>query len=194
MIFSKRAWLGGAIICGLLVGTVPMEIQASNSTKQSTADYFLIEFLLGLQGALMGGGAGYYGTYISLSALQPCPPDKPQQACEIEKSFLALIIGTNIGIPTGAALFGVHLAGTVLGVQGGNLLLALVGAWIGSLAGATLGSDWAVQPSDLTLLMNPMTMAALGATIGYNIGTFIPQQTPISSLISLEIPVIRWRF
>ena len=186
--------MGGAIVCGLLLSTVPIEAQASYTARQSTADYFLIEFLLGLQGALMGGGAGYYGTYISLSALQPCPPDKPQQACEIEKSFLALVIGTNIGIPTGAALFGVHVAGTVLGVRGGNLLLALLGAWIGSLAGATLGSDWAVQPSDLTLLINPMTMAALGATIGYNVGTFISPQTSTPSSISLKIPVMRWRF
>ena len=194
MIFSKNSWIAGAIVCSFLLNLISADAQASNGSKQSTADYFLIEFLLGLQGALMGGGAGYYGTYISLSALQPCHADKPQQACEIEISFLALTIGTNIGIPTGAALFGVHLAGTVLGIQGGNLLLALAGAWIGSLAGATLGSDWAVQPSDVTLLVNPMTMAALGATIGYNIGASIPQQTSISPALNLKIPIIEWRF
>ncbi len=180
MIFSKKSLALCLILAGLLVSTVPFHAfaQTGNANSRNTGDYFLIEFLFGLQGALIGGGIGYYGTYLSLSAVRPCSADQPAQACAIEKSFLSLVVGTNIGIPTGAALIGVHLAGTLLGIKGGNLLLGLAGAWIGSLAGATLGSNWALQPSDVTLVFNPVTLAALGATIGYNVGTTIPLEIP----------------
>jgi hypothetical protein len=191
MIFSKRSLLI-CIVCLVTATSVlaqPAWAQSGNASSRNTGDYFLIEFLFGLQGALIGGGIGYYGTYLSMAALRPCPADQPIQACDIEKSFFSLVIGTNIGIPTGAALIGVHLAGTLLGIQGGNLLLALAGAWVGSLAGATLGSNWALQPSDVTLVFNPVTLAALGATIGYNVGTTIPLSLP-----SVEFRLVSWRF
>jgi hypothetical protein len=189
---SSKLWrtLIVAILIAML-GTVGAWGQPASGSTKSTADYFLMEFLFGLQGALIGGGLGYYGTYLTLTAARPCPTDQPEQACEIEKSFIALTIGTNIGIPTGAALLGVSLAGVLLHVEGGNLWLALAGAWIGSLAGATLGSNWALQPSDLTLLINPVTMAAVGATIGYNVGTTLPSTLPS---IQLDFIQLQWRF
>jgi hypothetical protein len=172
--FRKTLLLGVSIFCVVLSSSGALASEPISSAR-GTVNYMLIEFLFGLQGALIGGGAGYYGTYLALSVLQPCPPDSDEQACEFGKALLSLVIGTNVGIPLGAALMGVHLGGLLVRVEG-NLFLAWVGAVLGTFAGSALGGTWAVQPTDLTLVINPVTLAAFGATIGYNVGSYIPDQ------------------
>jgi len=133
-------------------------------------DYVFLEFLFGVQGAMVGGGLGFYATYWTLSVVQPCPPAQPERrACELGTTLISLIVGPNVGIPPGATFLGVALAGAIVGVQG-NLLLAFAGSIVGTLVGAAVAGNWVIEPTDFSLVVNPVTMAALGATIGYNIG------------------------
>ncbi|MDW8140964.1 MAG: hypothetical protein RMJ90_01590 [Candidatus Bipolaricaulota bacterium] len=163
------------------------------------SDYVVLEFVFGLQGALLGGGAGFYATYFALTILQPCPHDETERrACELGNSVIALAVGPNVGIPPGATFLGVALAGALVGVEG-NVGLALVGSIAGTLLGSALAGNWVFEPTDFSLVVNPVTMAALGATVGYNIGA--KMRTPSSSSIparllsaSYEIVAARWRF
>jgi hypothetical protein len=169
MIFSKRLCLG-ALALALILSSVSEEIHATSGRPPQPTDYLLIEFIFGLQGALLGGGAGFYATYWTLSIVQPCPPVQPERrACELGTSLISLIVGPNLGIPPGATFLGVSLAGAIVGVQG-NVLLAFLGSIVGTVAGAALAGNWVIEPTDFSLVVNPVTMAALGATIGYNIG------------------------
>lgn len=155
-------------------------------------DYLVIEFIFGLQGALLGGSAGFYGTYLTLSIVQPCPPDQPERrACELGISLISLIVGPNLGIPPGAAFLGVSVAGAIVGVQG-NLLWAFVGSIAGTLMGLALAGNWVLEPTDFSLIVNPVTMAALGATIGYNIGATI--EAAKSPVPTYELALFEWRF
>lgn len=169
MIFSKR-FLLCALVLALALSSVAEEVRAVPERPSRPMDYIFIEFLFGLQGAILGGGIGFYATYWTLSIVQPCPPVQPERrACELGTSLISLIAGPNLGIPPGATLLGVSLAGAIVGVQG-NLLLAFVGSIVGTVAGAALAGNWVIEPTDFSLVVNPVTMAALGATIGYNIG------------------------
>ncbi|MCS6936155.1 MAG: hypothetical protein NZ610_05870 [Candidatus Bipolaricaulota bacterium] len=189
---SFRA-LAAVLVVGLLLGSGPAWAQAS----AQASDYVVLEFVFGLQGALLGGGAGFYATYFALSILQPCPQAQPElRACELGRSLLALVVGPNLGIPPGATFLGVGVAGALVGVEG-NLWLALVGSIAGTLVGSALAGNWVFEPTDFSLVVNPVTMAALGATIGYNIGAKMrrsPDALPDDLLPSYEIALLRWRF
>lgn len=157
----------------MLMALPAAEGRAERLTRPT--DYIVLEFLFGVQGAILGGGLGFYATYWTLSLMQPCPPAQPERrACELGTTLISLIVGPNLGIPPGATFLGVALAGTLVGVQG-NVLLGFAGSVLGTLVGAAVAGNWVVEPTDLSLVVNPVTMAALGATIGYNIGATVPQ-------------------
>ncbi len=172
MIFSKRFLLCALV---LALSSVTEEIRAGPERPSRPMDYIFIEFLFGLQGAILGGGLGFYATYWTLSIVHPCPTVQPERrACELGTSLVSLIVGPNLGIPPGATFLGVSLAGALVGVQG-NLLLAFVGSIVGTVAGAALAGNWVIEPTDFSLVVNPVTMAALGATIGYNISATVTE-------------------
>ncbi len=169
MIFSKR-FLLCALVLVLALSSVAEEVRAGSERPTRPMDYIFLEFLFGVQGAIVGGGLGFYATYWTLSLVQPCPPVQPERrACELGTSLISLLVGPNLGIPPGATFLGVSLAGAIVGVQG-NILLAFLGSIVGTVAGAALAGNWVIEPTDFSLVVNPVTMAALGATIGYNIG------------------------
>lgn len=164
MISFKKVSLGALVILFAL-WSVTEEVRA-----ESPVDYIFLEFLFGVQGALVGGGLGFYATYWTLSLVQPCPSVQPERrACELGTTLISLIVGPNIGIPPGATFLGVALAGALMGVQG-NILVAFAGSVVGTVVGAAVAGNWVIEPTDFSLVVNPVTMAALGATIGYNIG------------------------
>lgn len=174
MISSKKIFLS---VIGILLtlGSVPQEIRAAPERPMHPMDYIFLEFLFGVQGAILGGGLGFYATYWTLSVVQPCPSTQPEQrACELGTSLISLIVGPNLGIPPGATFLGVAVAGAIVRVRG-NELLAFAGSIVGTLVGAAVAGNWVIEPTDFSLVVNPVTMAALGATIGYNIGAPAPE-------------------
>jgi len=172
MIFFKKISVC-ALVMLLALWSVTGEVRAERPVQPT--DYIFLEFLFGVQGAILGGGLGFYATYWTLSAMQPCPPAQPERrACELGTTLISLIVGPNLGIPPGATFLGVALAGTIVGVQG-NVLLAFAGSILGTLVGAAVAGNWVIEPTDFSLVVNPVTMAALGATIGYNIGATVTE-------------------
>jgi hypothetical protein len=170
----KRRVLISIVVCALIVCFVSGELRAERPVQPM--DYLLLEFLFGVQGAIVGGGLGFYATYWTLSIVQPCPTAQPERrACELGTSLISLIVGPNLGIPPGATFLGVALAGAIVGVEG-NILLAFAGSIVGTIVGAAVAGNWVVEPTDFSLVVNPVTMAALGATIGYNIGATVPSE------------------
>ncbi len=170
MISFKKISLCALVIL-LALWSVTEEVRAERPIQP--IDYFFLEFLFGVQGAILGGGLGFYATYWTLSLVQPCPPVQPERrACELGTTLISLIVGPNVGIPPGATFLGVTLAGALLGVQG-NVLLAFAGSIVGTVVGAAVAGNWVIEPTDFSLVVNPVTMAALGATIGYNIGATV---------------------
>lgn len=188
MIFSKR-FLLCALVLALTLSSVTGEVRAVPERPSRPMDYIFLEFLFGVQGAIVGGGLGFYATYWTFSIVQPCPPVQPERrACELGTSLISLIVGPNVGIPPGATFLGVTLAGAIVGVQG-NWLLAFAGSIVGTLVGAAVAGSWVIEPTDFSLVVNPVTMAALGATIGYNIGATaaVPEgAAPTYTLVLLE--------
>jgi len=166
MISFRRVSLGALVILFTL-WSVTGEVRAERPVQP--IDYIFLEFLFGVQGAIVGGGLGFYATYWTLSIVQPCPPLQPERRdCELGTSLISLIIGPNWGIPPGATFLGVALAGAIVGVRG-NALLAFAGSIVGTVVGAAVAGNWVIEPTDFSLVVNPVTMAALGATIGYNL-------------------------
>jgi hypothetical protein len=49
-----------------------------------------------------------------------------------------------------------------------------------------------LEPTDLSLVVNPVTMAALGATLGYNIGATIA--SPQESTLTYRVVLLERRF
>lgn len=167
-----------ALVILLTLGSITEEVRAERPVQP--IDYIFLEFLFGVQGAIVGGGLGFYATYWTLSVVQPCPPVQPERrACELGTTLISLIVGPNLGIPPGATFLGVALAGTIVGVQG-NVLLAFAGSIVGTLIGAAVAGNWVIEPTDFSLVVNPVTMAALGATIGYNIGATVPENRELA--------------
>lgn len=172
MISSRKIFLH-ALVMLLVVWAVTEEVRAERPMHPT--DYVFLEFLFGVQGAILGGGLGFYATYWTLSIMQPCPPMQPERrACELGTTLISLIVGPNLGIPPGATFLGVALAGEIVGVQG-NVLFAFAGSIVGTIVGAAVAGNWVIEPTDFSLVVNPVTMAALGATIGYNIGATVPE-------------------
>jgi hypothetical protein len=187
---AKKRVLISIVVCALIVCLVSGEVRAERP-RQST-DYLFLEFLFGVQGAIVGGGLGFYATYWTLSLVQPCPPTQPERrACELGTSLISLIIGPNLGIPPGATFLGVALAGAIVGVQG-NVFLAFTGSIVGTIVGTAVAGNWVLEPTDLSLVVNPVTMAALGATLGYNIGATIAP--PQESTLTYRVVLLERRF
>ncbi len=186
MISSKTQKIFIAVAGSLLVlASVSQELRAEHPMQP--IDYIFLEFLFGVQGAIVGGGLGFYATYWTLSIVQPCPTTQPERrACELGTSLISLIVGPNLGIPPGATFLGVALAGAIVSVRG-NILLAFAGSVVGTIVGAAVAGNWVLEPTDFSLVVNPVTMAALGATLGYNIGATIafPQEPALTYRVVL---------
>lgn len=182
MISSKKAF---ACVLVITLTAFSSAAEARAERPVQPTDYIFLEFLFGVQGALVGAGLGFYVTYWTLSIVQPCPPIQPERrACQLGTSLISLIVGPHLGIPPGATLLGVSLAGAIVGVQG-NLLLAFAGSIVGTLFGAAVAGNWVIEPTDFSLVVNPVTMAALGATLGYNIGATPPQELALTYKLTL---------
>jgi hypothetical protein len=186
----KKRVLISIVVYMLIVCLVSGEVRAERPVQPM--DYLLLEFLFGVQGAIVGGGLGFYATYWTLSLVQPCPPTQPERrACELGTSLISLIVGPNLGIPPGATFLGVALAGAIVGVQG-NVFLAFAGSIVGTIVGTAVAGNWVLEPTDLSLVVNPVTMAALGATLGYNIGATIAP--PQESTLTYRVVLLERRF
>jgi hypothetical protein len=186
----KKRVLISIVVCALIVCFVSGELRAERPMQPT--DYLFLEFLFGVQGAIVGGGLGFYATYWTLSLVQPCPPTQPERrACELGTSLISLIVGPNLGIPPGATFLGVALAGAIVGVQG-NVFLAFAGSIVGTIVGTAVAGNWVLEPTDLSLVVNPVTMAALGATLGYNIGATIAP--PQESTLTYRVVLLERRF
>jgi hypothetical protein len=186
----KKRVLISIVVYMLIVCFVSGEVRAERPVQPM--DYLLLEFLFGVQGAIVGGGLGFYATYWTLSLVQPCPPTQPERrACELGTSLISLIVGPNLGIPPGATFLGVALAGAIVGVQG-NVFLAFAGSIVGTIVGTAVAGNWVLEPTDLSLVVNPVTMAALGATLGYNIGATIAP--PQESTLTYRVVLLERRF
>jgi hypothetical protein len=186
----KKRVLISIVVYMLIVCLVSGELRAERPVQPM--DYLLLEFLFGVQGAIVGGGLGFYATYWTLSLVQPCPPTQPERrACELGTSLISLIVGPNLGIPPGATFLGVALAGAIVGVQG-NVFLAFAGSIVGTIVGTAVAGNWVLEPTDLSLVVNPVTMAALGATLGYNIGATIA--LPQESTLTYRVVLLERRF
>jgi hypothetical protein len=186
----KKRVLISIVVYMLIVCLVSGEVRAERPVQPM--DYLLLEFLFGVQGAIVGGGLGFYATYWTLSLVQPCPPTQPERrACELGTSLISLIVGPNLGIPPGATFLGVALAGAIVGVQG-NVFLAFAGSIVGTIVGTAVAGNWVLEPTDLSLVVNPVTMAALGATLGYNIGATITP--PQESTLTYRVVLLERRF
>jgi hypothetical protein len=85
----------------------------------------------------------------------------------------------------------VALAGAIVGVQG-NVFLAFAGSIVGTIVGTAVAGNWVLEPTDLSLVVNPVTMAALGATLGYNIGATIA--LPQESTLTYRVVLLERRF
>lgn len=191
MICSRKIFFC-ALVVVLVLFPLGEELRAAPERSPSPIDYVLLEFLFGVQGAIVGGGVGFYATYWTLSLVQPCPPAQPERrACELGASLISLIVGPNLGIPPGATFLGVSVAGALVGVRG-NLLLAFLGSMVGTVIGAVLAGHWVIEPTDFSLVVNPVTMAALGATIGYNIGATVFENTEFVPTYTVTLFVRRF--
>lgn len=194
------AWL-----CVLLV-VVGVGLQGlAQPAPPNARDFLLIEALLSMQGAVIGGGLGVFGVTQGLDTLSPCGAlaEEERSACELGQSFRSLCLGSAFGIPIGATFLGLSLAQVILGVQG-NLWAALLGSMVGELVGipqcSLLGnlpnlsfqSNFVVD-SDVSLLLNPIVLSAFGATLGYNFDLLF-EPTFSRPTMSIQLPVFAWIF
>lgn len=228
MKYSNCMWALPLVVvlagCPIVVGQIP---------EAPPQDFLLLEVLLSVQGAVIGEGLGVFLSNEGLQLWDrlfdlPCYQPAPElmTGCQISQSFRSLCIGSALGVPLGATYFGVWLAGPLLAVEG-NLLAALMGGMLGELIGLPQCSlfsflqDWGVSldffeelgvsltlnsptNSDLSLLFNQRMLAALGATLGYNLdwllrgkaatqpASILPRRLPAS--LSLTIPIISIQF
>lgn len=226
MKYFKWMWLLPVVV--VLAGPLPVAGQTPESFPQ---DFLLLEVLLSMQGAVIGEGLGVFLSNEGLQLWDrvfdlPCYQPAPEliTGCQISQSFRALCIGSALGVPLGATYLGVWLAGPLLDVQG-NLPAALLGGMLGELIGLPQCSlfsflqDWGVSlaffeelgisltlnsptNSDLSLLLNQRTLAALGATLGYNLDWLLSGKAPatqnaplgLPAAFSLTIPIISIQF
>lgn len=94
----QKQWVAGLILIGLAVGALPVLVQAQEREPQP-GDYYLIEFIAGSMGALLGGGSSVliaYGiAYFLFSPLFPC-----DEHCRIAETWIytiAFLSGVSIG-------------------------------------------------------------------------------------------------
>jgi hypothetical protein len=136
----------------------------------------------GLSGALVGVAVEAlhdpFGIFKEVTSLDEFPL-RP-----ISWAFVGAKMGFGLGVGVGAAV-GVIAVGAVFDVAG-NPQGAMLGALTGSLVGMVLLLDpvrpyfqwrwiptaegWRGRSELHRVLLNPVTLAALGATIGYNLG------------------------
>jgi|GEM_PF-1218491 len=221
-------------LLSLVVVLVWSPIAVGQIPESSPRDFVLLEVLLSMQGAVIGEGLGVFlsneglqlwDRLFDLSCYQPAPD--LVTGCQISQSFRALCIGSALGVPLGATYLGIWLAGGLLDIEG-NIPAALMGSMLGELIGLPQCSlfsflqDWGVSltffeelgfsltlnsptNSDLSLLFNQRMLAALGATLGYNLDWLLggkgPTTQPVSNTLlklpaslSLTIPIISIQF
>lgn len=169
-------------------------------------NYLLVEMMLGVQGAVIGGGLGVFGVGQLLEEVNPCQlgPQDEVGTCQLVQSFQSLCLGYAVGIPAGATL-GFVLTELLLNVRG-NVWGALLGSMLGELMGMpqcslinligflqdlglTLSFN-ASPESDVSLLLNPFMLAALGATLGYNLDLLFTS----APAAPLTLPLFALRF
>lgn len=170
-------------------------------------DFLLIEMLLSMQGAVIGGGLGVFGVGQSFESgwlgLGACSPEL--LGCQLAQSFQSLCLGSAIGIPFGATFVGIGLAEWLLDTHG-NIWAALLGSMLGELVGVPqcsligflqdLGFSISFKTSvgsDLSLLINPIVLSAFGATVGYNLDLVFAGNLAPSGW-TLTVPLIDWNF
>lgn len=156
-------WFGIAVGISLAVGAVSLPVWA-----QSTSPVYYAAQLGG--GSLAALAGGLAGTLVGSGLIGE------------------VVNGAEVGFGLGASLgatWGVLQVASAYGVRG-DPTLAFVGALAGTIVGMILLPDsasphpqWRMDAKGLRIqssvmlrsLINPVTLAALGATIGYNLGT-----------------------
>lgn len=180
--------------------------KAQEATEPPAQNYLLVEMMLGIQGAVIGGGLGVFGVGQLLQEISPCQlrPEDEVGTCQLVQSFQSLCLGYAVGIPLGTTL-GFVLTELLLKVPG-NVWGALLGSMLGELVGMPqcslinligflqdLGFTLSFNPSpesDVSLLLNPFMLAALGATLGYNLDLLFNSATAAP----LTLPLFALRF
>lgn len=200
---GKTLAIGFLIALALAAGAWPA--RAQTPTPQ---DYVFIEFLLSAQGAVIGGGFGVLLTDQVLTSFFPCGEDPAEQAaCRFNRSFQALCLGSAWGLPLGATL-GLALAERLLELDG-SLAGALLGGLLGELVGlpecslvnltryAWLRQLLPLSPAanaDLSVIVNPVMLSALGATMGFNLGGVRLGEGHERTALAIPLVALRWRF
>lgn len=220
MKFFSALLLG--LLLGQLVPAPPLVAQ--DAYEVNPYDFVLIELLLGMQGAVIGEGIGVYATNQAITianqvtqnlCFQPGPD--LVTGCQIRQEARSLCIGSAIGVPLGATYLGLLMTKAVLDVDG-NLLAALLGAMLGELLGLpqcslftvleglgvslapleALGFSMSLNSptnSDLSLLFNQRMLAAIGATLGYNLDRLLGQApSQPAPTWQLTLPVFEFHF
>ena len=159
--------------------------RGQEASQPPAQNYLMVEMMLGIQGAVIGGGLGVFGVGQLLETVNPCQsrPEDEVGICQLVQSCRSLCLGYAVGIPVGTTL-GFVLAELLLKVPG-NVWGALLGSMLGEMVGMPqcslinligflqdLGLTLSFNPSpesDVSLLLNPFMLAALGATLGYNL-------------------------
>lgn len=178
--FSKQLCVAALIVAlALPVTALAQPSPAPNPSNEQ--DFLFIEMLLSMSGAVIGSAAGVFGWTQWLEFTSSCGNLTPDEAsvCRDVQTFQALCVGDAIGIPLGATA-SFFLSELLFEVRG-SILGALMGSMIGELLGRpecsliqslqSIGLDLnlnATANSDISVLINPFVLAAVGATIGYN--------------------------
>lgn len=145
----------------------PQKLTLAQAGEPKPEDFFLLEFLGGLAGAYAGGVAGAFGVKILWES-----GEEGLEEHEPEEIAVLTLTGLGLGIGAGATT-GVVVTGLLLGVNG-NLLFAPLGAGFGVINSFgliyLLGVQEERELSPLTRTIILITIPAVGAAVGYNIG------------------------
>lgn len=197
---------------GLSVGAIDIPAQAQSPSPAYYAAQLaggsLAALAGGLGGTLVGGlsGALLGVAFEFLEAPFAIYQETDRLSRAVDWAFLGAKAGFGLGASLGAAAGVVYIA-SASGVAG-DPQGAMIGAFIGGMVGMTILLDasrpffqWRfIQTSEglrarakggveFKLLLNPVTLAALGATIGYNMGA---ERSNANQAISMPLVALRF--
>ncbi|MBI1743954.1 hypothetical protein HYR54_12945 [Candidatus Acetothermia bacterium] len=164
----QKQWVAGLILVGLAVGTLSLVAHAQEREPQP-GDYYLIEFISGSLGALLGVGSA--GLLVAAVAYVLFPPLLScDERCRIAAQWIRDIVFL-IAIPVGGTA-GVVMAGSYRHVRG-NALATFAGAIIGEMVGLSIAFLSIGTLLDPVILPVLALSTALGATLGYNVNATV---------------------
>jgi len=201
---------GLAIILGvgliITAASVPAQAQNAPYYAAQLGGGSLAALAGGLVGTLAGGLSG--GLLGATVQFLKAPMETPKLPLVAQWSSWGAKAGFGLGASVGAAL-GVMYVGSAFGMAG-NPQGAIIGAFAGGLLGMVFLPDsshsffyWQfIQTAkvvrakarwgfELKFFVNPLTLAALGATIGYNLGTK-PEKKDTTATITMPLFAVQF--